>query len=166
MKPIMYANPQERLLDEKTLPVVVQELKQRATLGLASDSIVCDLSSSGLTLDAAFQLAELLQARTGLFALDLSLNRIKADSWGDVCRLARKFLHAVEFLDLSLNYLPPLQSLKEDKVAEKELKGFRDRLSLGSDCNSFCGDPDVDHWTRNARRFKQEAYGFEYDGWS
>ena len=46
MKPIMYANPQERLLDEKTLPVVVQELKQRATLGLASDSIVCDLSSA------------------------------------------------------------------------------------------------------------------------
>ena len=92
----MYANPQERLLDEKTLPVVVQELKQRATLGLASDSIVCDLSSSGLTLDAAFQLAELLQARTGLFTLDLSLNRIQANSWGDVCRLARKFLHAVD----------------------------------------------------------------------
>ncbi|KAA6428650.1 MAG: hypothetical protein FRX49_01525 [Trebouxia sp. A1-2] len=164
MKPIVYANPQERLLDEKTLPVVVQELKERATLGLDSNSIVCDLSSRGLTLDAALQLAELLEARTGLFALDLSLNRINANSWDDVCRLARKFLDAVEYLDLSLNHLTPLQSLKENKVAEKELEGFRDRLSLGSDCNSFCGDPDVDHWTRNARRFKQEAYGFEYDG--
>ena len=89
----MYANPQERLLDEKTLPVVVQELKQRATLSLDSDSIVCDLSSSGLTLAAAFQLAELLQARTGLFALDLSLNRINADSWGDVCRLPSVITH-------------------------------------------------------------------------
>ncbi|DBA89733.1 TPA: hypothetical protein ACH3X2_004614 [Trebouxia sp. C0005] len=164
--PIMYANPQERLLDEKTLPVVVQELKQRAALGLDSDSIVCDPSSSGLTLEVALQLAELLQPRTGLFALDLSLNRINVNSWDDVCRLARGFLDAVEYLDLSLNYLPSLQSLTQDKVAEKELKGFRDTLSLGSDCNSFCGDPDVDNCTRNARRFKQEAYGFEYDGWS
>ena len=72
----------------------------------------------------------------------------------------------MEFLDLSLSYLPPLQSLKDDKVAEKELKGFRDRLSLGSDCDCFCGDPDADHWIRSARRFKQAAYGFEYDSWS
>jgi len=107
-----------------------------------------------------------MQAQTGVFALDLSLNRINASSWGEVCRLARKFMDAVEYLDLSLIYLPPLQSLKEDKVAEKKLKDFRDRLSLGSDCNSFCGDPDVHHWTRNARRFKQEAYDFEYDRWS
>ncbi len=135
----------------------MQELKQRANLGLDSDSIVSDLSSSGLTLEAAFQLAELMQAQTGVFALDLSLNRINASSWGEVCRLARKFMDAVEWLDLSLIYLPPLQSLKEDKVAEKKVKDFRDRLSLGSDCNSFCGDP----WTRNARR-----YDFEYDRWS
>ena len=51
--------------------------------------------------------------------------------------------------------MPPLQSLKEDKIAEKDLKDFKDRGSL-------CGDPDVDHWTRNARRFEQEAYRFEY----
>lgn len=166
MKPIMCANPQERLLNEKTIPIVMQELKQRQNLGFDSDSIVCDLSSNGLTLEAAFQLAEHMQAQTGVFALDLSLNRIRVSSWAEVCRLARKPLDAAELLDLSLNYLPPLESLKEDKVAEKELKGFGDRLSLGSDCNSLCGDPDVDHWTRNARRFKQEAYDFEYDRWS
>lgn len=120
MKPIMYTNPQERLLDEKTLPVVVQELKQRATLGLASSSIVCDLSSSsGLTLDAALQLAELLQARNGLFALDLSLNRIKADSWGDVCRLARRFVDAVEYLDLSLNYLHHCSRFKKTRLLRR-----------------------------------------------
>ena len=74
----------------------MQELKQRANLGLDSDSIVSDLSFSGLTLEAAFQLAELMQAQTGVFALDLSLNRINASSWGEVCRLARKFMDAVE----------------------------------------------------------------------
>ena len=46
MAPIMYANPQERHLDENTLPIVVQELQQRAALG---GSIVCDLSSNRLT---------------------------------------------------------------------------------------------------------------------
>ncbi len=50
----MYANPQERLLNEKTIPIVMQELKQRANLGLDSDSIVSDLSSNGPTLEAAF----------------------------------------------------------------------------------------------------------------
>lgn len=139
----------------------MQELKQRQNPWFDS-GIACDLSSSGLTLEAAFQLAELMQAQTGVFALDLSLNGIKISSWGEVCRLARKLLHAVEFLDLSLNYLPPLESLKEDKAAEKELKDFRVRLSLGSDCNSLCGDPDVEHWTRNARSFKQEAYNVDY----
>ncbi|KAL0054596.1 hypothetical protein WJX82_011375 [Trebouxia sp. C0006] len=74
-----------------------EELKERATLGFDLDSIVCDLSSSGLTLDATFQLAE----------------------------LTRKMLDAVEYLDLSLNYFPPLHSLKDDKDAETDLK---DRL--------------------------------------
>ena len=125
MKRVVYANPHKRVLDEKTLPGLMQELKERATLGFDLDSIVCDLSSSGLTLDATFQLAELLQAQTCVFALDLSLNGIKSNSWGDVCRLTRKMLEAVEYLDLSLNYFPPLHSLKDDKDAEKELK---DRL--------------------------------------
>lgn len=146
----------------------MQELKQRQNLGFDSD-IVCDLSSSGLTLEVAIQVAELMQAQTGVFALDLSLNGIRISSYAEVCRLARKFRDAVEFVELSLNYFPPLESLKEDKAAEKEVKDFRDRLSLRSDSSSLCGDPDVDHWTHNARRFKQEAYDVEYswiDRWS
>ena len=77
-----------------------------------------------------------MQAQTGVFALDLSLNGIKISSRAEVCKLAGKFLDAVEVLDLSLNYLPPLESLKEFKVAEKELEDFRNRLSLGSDWGS------------------------------
>ena len=132
----MYANPQERILNERTIPIVMQELKQHQDLGFNSDSIFCDLSSSGLTLEAAFQLAELMQAQTGVFALDLSLNGIKISSRAEVCKLAGKFLDAVEVLDLSLNYLPPMESRKEFKVAEKELEDFRNRLSLGSDWGS------------------------------
>ena len=73
--------------DLLNITTFMQELKQRQNLV----NIVCDLYSSGLTLEAAFQLAELMQAQAGVFALDLSLNGIKVSSWAEVCRLARNF---------------------------------------------------------------------------
>ena len=69
--------------DLLNITTFMQELKQRQNLV----NIVCDLYCSGLTLEAAFQLAELMQAQAGVFALDLSLNGIKVSSWAEVCRL-------------------------------------------------------------------------------
>ena len=85
--------------DLLNITTFLQELKQRQNLV----NIVCDLYSSGLTLEAVLQIAELMQAQAGVFALDLSLNGSKVSSWAEVCRLARKFLDAVELLDLSIS---------------------------------------------------------------
>ena len=41
-------------------------------------------------------------------------------------------------------------------------KSFGERLSFGLDGNPLTGNEELDHWIKAGRRFKQEAYGYQY----
>ena len=44
--------------------------------------------------------------------------------------------------------------------------GFGEKLSLGLDGNPLTGNKNIDHWIIAGRRFKREAYRYEYDVYS
>ena len=77
----VYANPQQRFLsDTATLNVALQELSKVLPF---SDQVVCNLSSSGLTLERARELTQRLKQLKKLHALDLSSNYIRVADWQD-----------------------------------------------------------------------------------
>ena len=127
------------------------------------------MSTSGLTLELARELLQHLKQRKRLYALDLSSNYITATQWQDVYDLAATFLSnddLVQFLDLGLNYLPPLQSVLEDPAMSEEFKVFGSRLGLGMDGTPCTGNKGIGYWSLKARNFKRSVYGFyiEVDG--
>lgn len=101
--PCVYSNPQERDLNQDNISVALAELKE--TL-LGNHRIVCNLSASGLTLDCVSILPAQLKPLKHVYALDLSLNHIRA-TWQQLPVL-KSFLddNVVQYLDLSMNYLP------------------------------------------------------------
>ncbi|KAA6427624.1 MAG: hypothetical protein FRX49_02287 [Trebouxia sp. A1-2] len=163
----VYANPQERHLDSKNISIALDELKRELRFG---GRVTCNLSSSGLTLDCVRGLPDQLRslsANVRLYALDLSLNRITAN-WEELLPIVRDFLgtKTVEYLDLSLNYLPALETLQQSDVLLRGYVSYGDRLSLGVDGNFLTGDQEYDRWILGARKFKREAYGYSSgDGW-
>ncbi|DBA98920.1 TPA: hypothetical protein ACH3X1_014666 [Trebouxia sp. C0004] len=156
--PFVYSNPQERHLNQDNIFVALAELKE--TL-LISNPTVCNLSASGLTLDSMPLLITELEPLKQVFALDLSLNHIRA-TWQELLPVVESFLNVVQYLDLSMNYLPALQSLQKDTVLLNKYKAFGERLSFGLDGNPLTHNQEIDHWIKAAKRFKQEAYGYEY----
>ncbi len=147
-------------------PYTVKELSR---ILHCSDLIVCNLSTSGLTLELARGLPQHLKQLKRLYALDLSSNFITATQWQDVYDLAATFLlndDLVQFLDLGQNYLPPLQSLVEDLAMFEKFKVFGSRLGLGMDGTPRTGNKGIDYWILNARNFKRSVYGSytELDG--
>ncbi|KAA6428028.1 MAG: hypothetical protein FRX49_02690 [Trebouxia sp. A1-2] len=98
--------------------------------------------------------------RTRVFALDMSMNRIETD-WTSLTPVLDTLLaeQLVQYLDLGMNCLPPLSSLKELPAEKQTFRKFGWQLSLGLDCVSYSGDPDLDYWIKNARTFKLVAYG-------
>ncbi|KAL3154952.1 hypothetical protein ABBQ38_011481 [Trebouxia sp. C0009 RCD-2024] len=159
--PFVYSNPQERYLNQDNISVVLAELKE--TL-LGDNRIVCNLSASGLTLDCVSILPAQLKPLKHVYALDLSLNRIRA-TWQQLLPVVKSFLDGkvVQYLDLSMNYLPALQTLQEDPHVLKSYKSFGETLSFGLDGNPLTGNEEIDHWITAGRRFKQEAYGYQHN---
>ncbi|DBA73832.1 TPA: hypothetical protein ACH3X2_009582 [Trebouxia sp. C0005] len=104
-----------------------------------------------------------LKPLTQVFALDLSLNQIRAN-WQDFLPVVKSFLNGnvVQYLDLSMNCLPALESLQKDTVLLDKYKSFGERLSFGLDGNPLNHNKEIDHWIQAARKFKQVAYGYEY----
>ena len=101
-----------------------------------------------------------------ILALDVSLNRIQA-SWEETIAIIAALLQdtdtsqrRVSNLNLSLNYLPALETLNADDKMKQVMYSYRRRLSLGFDSATTICVPDVD-WTVNAREFKRIAYGQE-----
>jgi len=68
----------------------------------------------------------------------------------------------VQYLNLSLNYLPALESLNKDPAMKRELCSYGNKLTLGFDNEMLVGEPDVDYWTQNAKDFKRIACGEEH----
>ena len=160
----IYANPQERHLDSKNMSVALDELNKQLQFG---GRVTCNLSSSGLTLECVRGLPDQLRslsAGTRVYALDLSLNRIRA-GWEELLPIVRDFLSTktVEYLDLSLNYLPALERLQQSDALLRGYTEYGDRLSLGVDGNFLTGDQQYDRWILGSRKFKREAYGYSYD---
>lgn len=164
MAPSVYANPQDRHLDSKNISVALDELNKELRVG---GRVTCNLSSSGLTLDCVRGLpAQLrsLSVDTRVYALDLSLNRITA-GWAELLPIVEDFLSAntVEYLDLSLNFLPALETLQQSDVLLRGYTAYGERLSLDVDGNFLTGKQEYDRWVLGARKFKREAYGCSYD---
>ena len=159
--PFIYSNPQERYLNRDNICVALAELTD--TL-LGNNRIVCNLSASGLTLDCVIDLPAQLKPLKHVYALDLSLNRIQA-TWQQLLPVVKSFLddNVVQYLDLGMNYLPALQTLQDDRDLLKSYKSFGERLSFGLDGNPLTGNEELDHWIKAGRRFKQEAYGYQYN---
>lgn len=85
-------------------------------------------------------------------------------TWQELLPIVKGFLDGdvVQYLDLSMNYLPGLQTLQENTGLLNTYKSFGERLSLGLDGNPLTGNEEIDHWIQAGRRFKQEAYGYQY----
>ena len=120
--PYVYSNPQERHLNRDNISVALAELKE--TL-LGDNPIVCNLSASGLTLDCVSGLPAQLKPLKHVYALDLSLNRIRA-TWQQLLPVVKSFLDddVVQYLVLSMNYLPSVQTLQADTSSFKQLQKF------------------------------------------
>ena len=125
--------------------------------------VMVNLSDNDLTLTYVRELAELLDKDKhvqGILALDLSLNRIQA-SWEEIAPVIATLLkkQLVQNLNLSLNYLPALETLNDKPSVKQELYSYGRQLSLGYDNQMLIGEPEVDYWTQNAREFKRIAFG-------
>lgn len=160
----VYANSQERHLDSKNISESLNELYRELRFG---GRVTCNLSMSGLTLDCVRRLPDQLRSLSPdirVYALDLSLNRIRS-GWEELLPIVQDFLstETVEYLDLSLNYLPALETLQQDDVLLRAYTAYGERLSLGLDGNFLTGKEECDRWILSARKFKHEAYGCSYD---
>lgn len=161
---IVYAHNRNDVLNEQGVRTVLKELSRIAT---RHKLLVCNLSEGNTTFEVLKHLPSELARVCGsqIVALDLSFNRIVCHSWEKVEPVLDQLLakHVVEYLDMSNNYFPPLETLKQDRRLSEKFCSFGNRLSLLSyDANSFTGDADIDYWLRNARVFKQQAYGCKY----
>ena len=120
-----------------------------------------DLSGLNLRFDHLSRVTKYFKdTRTRVFALDMSMNRIQTD-WTSLTPILNTLSgqQMVQYLDLGMNHLPPLSSLKALPAEKQTLRKFGQQLSLGLDCVSYSGDPDLDYWIENARTFKTVAYG-------
>lgn len=101
-------------MNRDNISVALAELKETLLL---DNRIVCDLSASGLTLDCVSALPAHLKPLEHVYALDLSLNRIRA-TWQELLPVVQSFLDGdvVQHLDLGTNYLPGLQTLQKTQI--------------------------------------------------
>ncbi len=95
-----------------------------------------------------------------MFALDMAENRIQTD-WAPLNEVVDRLLgqSLVSYMDLGMNYLPPICSLEQCPAVRQNFLKFGRRLSLALDCDRYTGKADFDMWITNARTFKREAYG-------
>ena len=168
MQDLISNDVHKRVLSNDTLGELVEEVASQVNKS-GPDRIVVNLSNNDLTLPVLRKLVDLLRShdscRTTL-ALDVSLNRIQA-SRKEISPLIAALLKEshnspklVRYLNLSLNYLPALETLN-DRV-KADLYSYGKHLSLGFDYQMLVGTPEVDYWTLNAREFARIAYNEQY----
>ena len=156
MPAFFHAHNKDYVLDDEGVMRVQKELSRLAP---RHDSLVCDLTDGRMTLDALETLPSKLASSCGskIVALDLSFNTIGCNSWEDIEPVLDELLEVVGSVDLGNNYLPALETLKQNARLSQKFKNFGNRLSL-LDYDS----KDEDFWLSNARAFKQLAYGCRY----
>ena len=166
-EPFIYAHSREDVLDDNGFAIVIGEL---AGLAKRRKHIVCDLSEGSMTFSVLQTLPAKLAAlckveELRIFALDLSFNHIKCNSWEELELVLDQLLgqRIVHLLELGNNCLPALDGLKQSAQLSEKFYGFGNRLSmLGYESGPFTDDPDLVHWLSNARNFKHEVYGSTY----
>ena len=161
MQVFLRNDPRERYLADTGLSKLVSEICSLLDK-YGPDRVVVNLSENDLTFSSVRELVDLLSKRepaTRLLAVDLSLNRMQA-SWKEMSVVTAALLEQqlVQYLNLSLNYLPALETLSQDSEIERKLGSYGCRLSLGFDHEGSIGEPAIDDWTQNARNFKRIAY--------
>ena len=158
MTPYVIRAPQQCVLHDELFDTVLLKVTTMARL---RNPLVVHLAGANLQFRHLQRLtAHFEQTETRVFALDMSMNRIQTD-WASLNHTVNRLLgsNLVEYLDLGMNYLPPISSLDESLAVKQNFAKLGQRLSLALDCNSYTGIADLDYWTKNARTFKREAYG-------
>lgn len=158
MAPYVVSAPRQRIVTDELFDAVLLKVTSVSKL---HQPVTVHLAGANLQFRHLQKLAKHFeQTDTRVFALDMSMNRIQAD-WAslevEVNRLMGPRL--VWYLDLGMNYLPAISSLDQSVSVRHKFLQLEQRLSLGLDCDSYTGVPDVDRWITNARTFKTEAYG-------
>jgi len=164
MSTFMYENDKEYTLDQHGVSTVLEEL---STIAPQYDFLICNLADGRMTFEVLAALPSRLEEVCGskIVAVDLSFNRILCNSWEEIEPVLDQLLgkRIVQFLDLSYNDLPALETLQQNSRLSEKVRNFGNRLSLlGRDGNPLTGNADIDYWICNARAFKQAAYGCRY----
>lgn len=121
MQDLISNDVHKRVLSNDTLGELVEEVASQITRS-GPDRITVNLSNNDLTLPVLRKLVDLLRSHDScrtMLALDVSLNRVQA-SWEEISSLIAALLkesrnspRLVGHLNLSLNFLPALESLNE-----------------------------------------------------
>ena len=89
-------------------------LQNVTVLSQTHKELLIDLSGLNLCFDHLSRVTKYVkESGTRVFALDMSMNRIQTD-WTSLTPVLNTLLgeQLVQYLDLGMNYLPPLSSLK------------------------------------------------------
>ena len=156
--PYIVRAPPQRIVTDEVFDTVLQ---QATSASKHHQRLIVHLAAANLE----FRHLQLLSSHfehtgTYVFALDLSMNRIRAD-WSALNDVVNRLLgsNLVQLLDLGMNYLPNLSTLAVFPSIKQNFLNFGRRVSLALDCNTLNGIADHDWWVESARTFKREVYG-------
>ena len=158
MLPYVVKGDTRRFMTETHLDSLLHKV---TVLSQTHKEILLDLSGLNLRFEHLVKVTKYVRdTRTRFLALDISMNRIQTDQTSLIPVLNTLLGgQLAQYLDLGLNHLPPLRSLKELPAERQSFCKYGQLLSLGLDCVPYSGDPDLDYWIQNARTFKTVAYG-------
>ena len=143
MLPYVVKGDPRRFMTETHLDSLLRKV---TVLSQTHKEILVDLSGLNLRFDHLSRVTKYMKdTRTRVFALDMSVNRTQT-GWTSLTPILNTLLgeQLVQYLDLGINYLPPLTSLKALPAEKQIFRKFGQQLSLGLDCVSYLGDPNLD----------------------
>lgn len=106
--------------------------------------MLVDLSAAHLQCHQQLQLTEQYErTETKVLALGVVQNRIQTDR-ASLNQIMDKLVNQnlIWYMDLGMNYLPPISSLEQSLAVEQNFLGFGQRLNLAVDCNRYTGKAD------------------------
>jgi len=152
----VYAHDKDYVLDHNGVRRVLRELSRVAP---RHDFLVCNLSEGSMTLEVLNTLPSKLESVCGSQIVALATPGKRSSH----CWITSWESTLFSTLTSATIGFPALETLKQERRLSEKFKSFGNRLSLlGFDSNPFTGNSDKDYWLRNARAFKQEAYGCRY----
>jgi hypothetical protein len=131
MSTFMYENDKEYALDQHGVSTVLQEL---STVARQHDFLICNLADGRMTFEVLATLPSRLEEVCGgkIVALDLSFNCILCNSCEEIEPVLDQLLgkRIVQYLDLSYNDLPDLETLQQNNRLSEKVKELWQQAEL------------------------------------